>query len=137
MTTANDRQVGGSHYKAAQYEHWDFAIDVNLPYLEGQVTKYVDRHERKNKRQDLEKALHFAEKLYEAWLATRVGPGDRLAARAVLLSQFLDARPNMSPNDALAITRATLWSCTRDLLECISAIKSSIVQFYGPLENAP
>lgn len=135
MTTANDRQVGGSHYKSTQYQHWDFAIDVGMPYLEGQITKYVDRHERKNKRQDLEKALHFAQKLKEAWIETRVGPSDRLRQHGELLGHFLDARPNISPNDALAITRATLWTCTRDLQECISAIESSIIQFYGKSEN--
>lgn len=64
MNTANETQVGGGHYKTA-YEHWDLVADFNLNYFEGQITKYVTRHHKKNKRQDLEKALHNARKLVE------------------------------------------------------------------------
>lgn len=62
--TANSRQVGGDHYRA-EFQHWDLAVKWHLPYLEAQVAKYVTRCHKKNKRQDLEKALHFAEKAVE------------------------------------------------------------------------
>jgi len=60
--SANDRQVGGKHYASA-YQHWDFVLDAKLGYFEGQITKYLSRHRKKNGLQDAEKALHFAEKL--------------------------------------------------------------------------
>lgn len=71
---ANDRQVGGDHYKVDAgncphcgrvIQHWD--LYGNMPYLVGQVTKYATR--RKNGAEDLLKALHFLEKL----AATRHG----------------------------------------------------------------
>lgn len=62
---ANKKQVGGEHYRGAAYQHWDWCVENNLGYLEGQVTKYLSRWRKKNGRQDLEKALHYAEKLVE------------------------------------------------------------------------
>lgn len=65
MAKANDRQVGGSHYKTAQQEHWDRVWDLGLDYFQGQITKYVERWKEKNGVQDLEKARHFIEKYIE------------------------------------------------------------------------
>lgn len=62
--SANDNQVGGTHYKA-RYEHWDFIEDVGMGYKEAQVVKYVTRHGRKGGIQDLEKAMHFLQKMEE------------------------------------------------------------------------
>jgi hypothetical protein len=64
MSNANTRQVGGDHYRGS-FQHWDWVIANNLGYLEGQITKYIARWRRKNGVQDLEKALHYADKLYE------------------------------------------------------------------------
>lgn len=62
---ANDRQVGGDHYKS-RVQHWDFAFaNCGRGYFKGQITKYVARWRKKNGVDDLEKALHFLEKLIE------------------------------------------------------------------------
>lgn len=88
MANANDRQVAGQHYKGS-VQHWDFAVEkFGRGYLKGQVTKYVCRWRKKNGVQDLDKAIHFMEKLIEvsnaqhaamnvvqrvcAWLAVRL-----------------------------------------------------------------
>lgn len=64
--SANDTQVAGQHYQST-YQHWDLCLEaLQNRYLEGQVTKYVYRWRKKNGLQDLEKALHFLEKLKEA-----------------------------------------------------------------------
>lgn len=67
MGIANDRQIGGDHYK--QYnngeEHWDRVYRLNLDYFQGQITKYVERWRLKNGVQDLEKARHFLDKYIE------------------------------------------------------------------------
>lgn len=60
--SVNEKQIGGRHYKT-NYQHWDFIRDVGLDYLEAQVVKYVTRYKLKNGIQDLEKAMHFLEKL--------------------------------------------------------------------------
>lgn len=62
--SANDRQVGGDHYRSV-YQHWDWCVDHNVRHLEGSATKYVLRHSKKNGRQDLEKALHYVAKIRE------------------------------------------------------------------------
>lgn len=63
---ANDRQVGGSHYKMpGAEEHWDRVHRLGLDYFQGQITKYVERWKIKNGLEDLEKALHFLEKYIE------------------------------------------------------------------------
>lgn len=68
--TVNDTQVGGSHYKDATgtcphcggvIQHWD--LYAKMPYLIGHTTKYVTRFLGKNGKQDLEKAVHFIQKL--------------------------------------------------------------------------
>lgn len=61
---ANASQVGGAHYKTS-YEHWDLVIKVYMGYFEGQATKYAMRWRKKSGLQDLQKALHFLDKLTE------------------------------------------------------------------------
>lgn len=62
---ANERQVGGEHYKKKAIQHWDYAASNNFDYFQGQITKYVSRWKDKNGLQDLEKAMHFLEKYIE------------------------------------------------------------------------
>jgi hypothetical protein len=66
---ANDRQIGGDHYKKAGKtgeEHWDRQYRLFGPgYFVGCATKYIERYKDKNGKADLEKALHFIEKLIE------------------------------------------------------------------------
>lgn len=63
-TSANDIQVGGSHY-AAGLQHWDLVEKYGLGYIEGCATKYITRARKKNGLQDLRKAEHFVVKLIE------------------------------------------------------------------------
>ena len=62
--SANTQQIGGSHYASA-YQHWDYVWRLKLGYFPGQITKYALRWRKKNGAQDLEKAVHFAEKYQE------------------------------------------------------------------------
>lgn len=61
--SANEKQVGGDHYKRHAIQHWDWAAD--RPYLEARCCAYIDRHQDKNGLQDMEKALHFMQKILE------------------------------------------------------------------------
>jgi hypothetical protein len=62
--SANDKQVGGSHYKT-NIEPWDAILDWGLGYLDGSAVKYLSRWHKKGGVQDLEKAVHFLQKLIE------------------------------------------------------------------------
>ena len=65
---ANDKQVGGEHYKkdGKGEEHWDRIWRMyGRGYFVGCATKYIERYHLKNGKQDLEKAIHFLEKLIE------------------------------------------------------------------------
>lgn len=72
MTNAspNDRQVGGNHY-AGEFQHWDFAPRLQLSWQEGCATKYLSRLFKKHATdpdlviQDMEKIIHYLEKLIE------------------------------------------------------------------------
>jgi hypothetical protein len=57
----NEIQIGGEHYRK-EYQHWDFAIDTNMPYLLGCATKYPTRWLDKNGVQDLRKSIHYLSK---------------------------------------------------------------------------
>lgn len=65
MQQANDKQVGGTHYKS-KIQHWDYVLANEIPYLEAQIIKYLTRWRRKGGSVDLQKAKHFLEKLFES-----------------------------------------------------------------------
>ncbi|WP_417459189.1 DUF3310 domain-containing protein [Kordiimonas sp.] len=65
MSNANDRQHGGDHYKDRGIQPWDYVAANNLGFFEGNAIKYLTRWEDKGGIQDLEKAIHFIEKLIE------------------------------------------------------------------------
>ncbi|AUR91413.1 protein of unknown function DUF3310 [Vibrio phage 1.160.O._10N.261.48.B11] len=58
---ATDRQVGGDHYKSLKIQPIEYIDANNMPYLEGNVVKYVTRHASKNGIQDIDKAIHYLE----------------------------------------------------------------------------
>lgn len=62
---ANARQVGGSHYGLNNLQHWDLVVLFGWDYFQSQIIKYVMRHKKKNRVQDLKKAAHFLEKYIE------------------------------------------------------------------------
>jgi hypothetical protein len=65
MMKATDKQEGGSHYKKWAIQPIDFIVENGLPFIEGNIIKYVIRHRDKNGVQDLKKAIHYLEILIE------------------------------------------------------------------------
>lgn len=87
---ANERQVGGDHYRqqaaASGEQHWDRQWRLTgRGYFIGQITRYAERYHLKNGLEDLEKILHYVQKLKEleqAWIdGTGPPPGDAGNAR--------------------------------------------------------
>lgn len=71
--SANERQIGGNHYKKGGEEHWDRQWRLyGRGYFVGCITKYVERYHEKNGIQDLEKAKHFLDKLIELESSAKV-----------------------------------------------------------------
>lgn len=64
---ANDSMIGGDHYqKLPGEQHWDRVVRLNLSYLQGCATKYIERCYLKGQTlDDLKKAKHFVEKMIE------------------------------------------------------------------------
>lgn len=63
---ANSRQVGGNHYKKGEGDqHWDIVDRYHVPYLEGVGSKYPLRWRDKGGVEDLEKSLHYIDKILE------------------------------------------------------------------------
>jgi hypothetical protein len=69
--SANDTQIGGDHYQTGDVQHWDWAKD--MPYLEGRATAYIGRHQDKNGITDIEKGLHFIQKIIEERYGLKMG----------------------------------------------------------------
>lgn len=61
---ANDKQVGGTHYKTMSIQPWEIIERNNLNYWEGNALKYLLR-KKHNRIEDLQKAIHHIEKLIE------------------------------------------------------------------------
>ena len=61
---STDRQEGGDHYQLP-IQPIEYIYKNKLGYMEGNVIKYVTRHESKNGAEDLRKAIHYLEMLIE------------------------------------------------------------------------
>lgn len=62
---ALDKQEGGSHYSDMAIQPVEYIAGNNIPYLEGNVIKYVSRHLAKNGVEDIKKAIHYLEMIKE------------------------------------------------------------------------
>lgn len=62
---ALETQVGGSHYRNGGIQPVEYIESNHLGFCEGNVVKYVTRHQHKGGRQDLEKAKHYIDLLIE------------------------------------------------------------------------
>ena len=67
---ANDKQVGGQHYKQMGVEPWDvvdtWPIDQQIGYYRGGALKYIMRMGTKDEQiQEIGKARHYMDKLIE------------------------------------------------------------------------
>ena len=71
MIKADERQVGGSHYKDMPIQPWDvmeavLSDDEFIGFLKGNVIKYAMRAGHKGDAlTDLQKAAHYKQKLEE------------------------------------------------------------------------
>jgi hypothetical protein len=58
-------QIGGNHYKDLKIQPTAFIHANNIPFIEGNIIKYVVRHKSKNGIEDLKKAKHYIDLLIQ------------------------------------------------------------------------
>lgn len=138
QSNANETQVGGTHY-AGKVQHWDYVNGaLRGRYFEGNITKYVTRHEKKNGRQDVQKAVHYTEKLYELYKQRATLPmrpmGD--ANFPHMLTAFLDDA-KLGELEERIVIQATLWSDEVQLLELVAMVKQLLARYDGPVVETP
>lgn len=63
--SALDVQISGSHYKTLKIQPIEFIHANNIPFIEGNVIKYICRWRSKNGIKDLEKVKHYVDLLIE------------------------------------------------------------------------
>lgn len=65
IETSTSNQVGGNHYKDLKIQPTEFIHANNIPFIEGNIIKYVIRHRSKNGIEDLKKAKHYIDLLIQ------------------------------------------------------------------------
>jgi len=65
MIKASDKQIGGSHYKDFKIMPIEYITQNKLDFCEGNIVKYISRHEKKNGAEDIKKVIHYAELILE------------------------------------------------------------------------
>ena len=63
--SALSTQEGGNHYKDLAIQPVEFIHANQIPYMEGNIIKYVTRWRNKNGINDLRKARHYIDLLIE------------------------------------------------------------------------
>jgi hypothetical protein len=64
-TGALNMQVGGEHYKKHKIQPIEFIHANNIPFIEGNIIKYIVRWRDKNGLKDLEKVKHYVDLLID------------------------------------------------------------------------
>lgn len=121
---ANDIQVGGDHYKS-DFQTWD--LDRTwLGMYEIVAIKYIVRWKKKNGLEDINKAIHYIEKLIEEARyqgrtnrALSQNTGCALGAVAV---QFLDKNNVSNSFERSAIDTLITWRERHELEEALSDV---------------
>lgn len=52
------KEIGGSHYQS-EIQPWDFIAANKLGFDEGNIVKYICRHQKKNGAEDIKKAISY------------------------------------------------------------------------------
>jgi hypothetical protein len=127
--SANERQVGGDHYKS-KYQHWDWANNVGLAGLAYAASKYICRWRNKNGRQDVEKSLHYVEKMIEAAPVLIVYQNVRPLMASWVVTEtkhFCDVNNIQGLERAVCFLLAS-WTSREHLTETKQAIVSLLTQ---------
>ncbi len=132
MTThPNETQVGGSHYKKATFQSWDWQL-YGLGGWEQAIVKYITRYQDKNGLQDLEKAQHYLDKTLFHFRSGEVKNTCRASLSAV--HRYLEENQCDCMQRA-AIEFIVMWRTEEDLLACKKHVQELIDELKAHLEE--
>lgn len=122
--SANDRQEAGSHY-AGRFQHWDYVLlCLDGRYLEGNITKYVSRHRKKNGAEDLKKALHYLDKLRE-FRPDPLSDAQRAPNYRMMVEEFCKSQ-ELNDDEAEVMRIMATWMSMGDINDCARIIQHLI-----------
>lgn len=113
----NEYQVGGTHYQS-NAQHWDWVEKNGLRYLVGCATKYVTRNRKKFATPilDLEKALHYIDKLISMFDSHLIEPRDPSLPWPVPCELFCEVN-QLTPVESDIVTTLAHWQTENDLFK--------------------
>lgn len=118
-------QVGGDHYDAS-YEHWDYASETGLGYLEGCASKYVTRWRKKDGVQGLKKAISYLRKIKEMGITVCPPALNRPGRAPHKLDRFIMANGVTDPREYIIFALIDAWETHDDLDKAIAYIRELI-----------
>lgn len=118
-------QVGGDHYDAT-YEHWDYASETGLGYLEGCASKYVTRWRKKDGVQGLQKAISYLQKIKEMGITVCPPALNRPRRAPHKLDRFVNANGFAGACEYPIFVLIDAWETHDDLDKAIAYIRELI-----------
>lgn len=118
---ANDIQHGGDHYKGAKFQHWDLISNNNIGYLEGCGSKYPTRWRKKNGVEDVQKAMHYCDKIVEKVYENGYKPSG--CAPQVDLFRFFGENNITDLDEQEAITLLCTWKFVDEIIVARRALE--------------
>lgn len=125
--SVNEKQVGGDHYKNGKCEHWDYAELNGLRYTEGCATKYATRNRKKHEdpRMDLEKAIHYVEKVQDLYRNGVLLP--RPAPVVITPEEFATAN-GLTEDEAEVVRILTFWESDPELTAARNLLRKMLAE---------
>lgn len=120
----NEKQVGGDHYRS-KVQHWDYVELNGLRYTEGCATKYATRNRKKHEspREDLEKAVHYVEKVQDLHRNGYLQP--RTAPMLLSFEDFVESN-GLTTNEAEFVRILTFWEADPELTRALELLREMI-----------
>ena len=116
-----DVQMGGTHYKGLPYQPVVLITKLNFNFIQGNIVKYVSRYKNKNGKEDLMKALHYAQ------LGEELKPCSFAMVGEFLIKEIHDYVEMNNFDDTMS--RLFMLVVYQDWLGLVSAIKGIIKQY--------
>ena len=138
--SANDRQVGGTHYKT-YFQHWDLATEFGLGYFEGQISKYFTRHRSKKGLEDAQKGVHMIMKMSEEFSLKRWHPHHSYRHSAIRRVNEYAVANKLTDDERNIVGLCVTWTNQEHLTVLIMCARRIISETYenafDPVGNSP
>lgn len=121
----NLKQVGGNHYRT-KYQHWDLMIKYDVPYMESQITRYVTRARKKNGLEDMEKGIHYLEKVLSLPVYAPIYAKRPKAIPTWDIEDFCKSN-YLNPTETTLILNTLQWTTPKELHHILKDMQNYLV----------